>query len=90
MTHNIFLNPCLGEYFALEEKESSPYTIVSQGATVVRITNGVLQDLKMHDSLMKYQSRIPDEQEIIDHFNQQNEWNFYKKGIVNYHFTVNS
>jgi len=76
-----------GEYFALEEKESSPYTIVSQGATVVRITNGVLQDLKMHDSLMKYQSRIPDQQEIIDHFNQQNEWNFYKKGIVNYHFT---
>ena len=43
----------------------------------------------MHDSLMKYQSRIPDQQEIIDHFNQQNEWNFYKKGIVNYHFTVN-
>ena len=37
---------------------------------------------------MKYQSRIPDQQEIIDHFNQQNEWNFYKKGIVNYHFTV--
>ena len=42
----------------------------------------------MHDSLMKYQCRIPDEQEIIDHFNQQNEWNFFKKGIVNYHFTV--
>ena len=95
MSHKLWLKayfqtPYLGEYFALEEKESSPYTIVSQGATVVRITNGVLQDLKMHDSLMKYQSRIPDQQEIIDHFNQQNEWNFYKKGIVNYHFTVNS
>ena len=48
-----------GEYFALEEKESNPYTIVSQGATVVRIKNGILQDLKMQDTLIKYQSRIP-------------------------------
>jgi len=71
------------EYFTLENKtESKPYTIVSQGATVVRIKNDFLAGMKMHAKLIKNQSRIPNQNEIIQHFVQQNEWNFYKKGLV--------
>merc|ERR1711976_650684 len=61
---------------------SNPYTIVSQGATVVRIKNDFLNGMKMHKELLRNQSRIPNETEIIQHFIQQNEWNFYKRGLV--------
>ena len=42
------------EYFTLENgAASNPYTIVSQGATVVRIKNDFLNGMKMHKELLR-------------------------------------
>ena len=42
------------EYFTLENKAASnPFTIVSQGATVVRIKNDFLNGMKMHTELLR-------------------------------------
>ena len=42
------------EYFTLENKAASnPFTIVSQGATVVRIKNDFLNGMKMHQELLR-------------------------------------
>ena len=59
------------EYFTLENKAASnPFTIVSQGATVVRIKNDFLNGMKMHQELLrlvfkKTASRLADNIEAL-------------------------
>ena len=69
-------------YFSIDINDNRNYTIISLGAAVSRLKNDFLRDLGIFDRLLENQSNICNDDEIVEQFLEQNEWNFFKKGFM--------
>lgn len=70
------------EYFMIDDQDKREFSILSQGATVIRVRNEFLRKMGMHQGLLKNQNILPNDTQILDNFMTENEWNFYKRGLI--------
>ena len=49
---------------------------------VIRVRNEFLRKQGMHQGLLKNQNILPNDNQILDNFMTENEWNFYKRGLI--------
>jgi CRP-like cAMP-binding protein len=70
------------EYFMIDDNDKREFSILSQGAMVIRVRNEFLRKQGMHQGLLKNQNILPNDNQILDNFMTENEWNFYKRGLI--------
>ena len=73
-----------GSYFTIDVNDKRNFAIISLGAAISRLKNEFLRELKVYQKLLENQSRVSNDEQIVEHFLETNEWNFYKKEFIKY------
>jgi len=68
-----------GKWITPIEKYERSFTLVSNGATVIRFENDRLKAIKIFDQLVESSDLIPTDDEICKEFLVRNKWKFWKR-----------